>query len=100
MMSEMRSRIEALVEQLTAEGYAGYQERARHIVDGCRATLTRGTGQLGPWEAQQLDVAERAIGANFLRLGLVSAQTALAVSQLPREKYEYGLLNEGRRTLD
>ena len=89
-ISDIKAQIEGLFEHLTAEGYAGHQERARHLVARCRATLSRGTGQLGPWEAQQLDAAERAVASNFLRLGLIAAQQALAVSQLPIDEYEYG----------
>jgi hypothetical protein len=91
MTSEIRAQIDVMFEQLAAEGYAGHQDRARHLIAQCRASLLRRTGQLGPWEAQQLDAAESAVSANFLRLGLVAAQKALAVSQLPVEEYEYGV---------
>jgi len=91
MLSDVRAALDFLVERLTAEGYAGHQERVGRVVAQCRAALLRGTGQVGPWESRQLEVAERAVAANFLRLALVAAQNALAVSQLPREEYDYGV---------
>lgn len=91
MMSEIRGKIDVLFEQLAAEGYVGHEGHVARLIAQCRATLMRGTGQLGPWEVKQLDAAERAMRANYLRLGLIAAQNALAVSQLPAEEYEYGV---------
>ena len=89
-LSELRARIDELFEQLAAEGYVGHQERVSNLITHCRAMLSHGTGSVGPWEAWQLGVAERAVGVNFLRLGLIAAQNALAVSQLGAEEYDYG----------
>jgi hypothetical protein len=90
-LSHIQSKIDELFEQLTAEGYAGHDDRVRNLVVGCRIALSRGTGEVGPWEAWQLDFAERAVDANFLRLGLIAVQNALAVSRLASEEYEYGV---------
>jgi len=80
-----------LFEQLAAEGYLGHQRHVDHLIAQCREMLTRGTGKLGLWEAQQLDAAERATKSNFLRVGLIAAQNALSISQLSAEEYEYGI---------
>ncbi len=95
MRSEMRVKLDFLMEQLSAEGYTGHQDRVAHLLAQCRATLIRATGHLGPWEAQQLGVAERALAANFLRLALVAAQNALAISHLPSDEYDYGVESLG-----
>jgi hypothetical protein len=90
MRSEIRAKLDLFMEQVTAEGYGGHQERVARLIAQCRATLSGATGQLGPWEAQQRGVAEGAVAANFLRLALVAAQSALAISQLPSEEYDFG----------
>ncbi len=95
MMSDIRSRIDVLFEQLAAEGYLGHQGHVGQLITQCREMLMRGTGRLGPWEAQQLDAAEHAASSNFLRVGLIAAQNALAISQLSAEEYEYGMNHLG-----
>lgn len=90
-LSEVRARVDELLERLTAEGYGGHEQRARSLVGQCRATLSRATGEPGPWEEGLLELAERAVAAGFLRLGLVTALNALAVSHLSAEEYDYGI---------
>jgi hypothetical protein len=60
MRSDIRTRIDMLIEQLNPEGYAEHRQRVGELIARCRATLARGTGRLGSWEAGQLDMAERA----------------------------------------
>jgi hypothetical protein len=97
MLSDLRGKIEVLFEQLTAEGYPGHQEHVRDLIARCRITLARGTGQLGPWEGQELAYADAAITASFLRIALVAADKALKVSQLSYEEYDYGFHYATRR---
>ena len=94
---------EALVAKLTKlyarllDSYEGCAEAVEAVIEECHALLRDQSGELGPWEAAELDYAETAVKANFLRLGLVCVDKAIRVNCLPAEEYEHGYNYQGYR---
>jgi hypothetical protein len=96
MDSELAAKIEAMFAELHADGYDGKHEKVLEIIRATRMALTPAEGPLGPWEAEELSYAEAAVHVNFLLLALNATDKAIAVSQLPRDEYEYGFNYGGR----
>lgn len=92
----LNDKIGELVAELFETGYEKQHERVLALIQECRVALANTTGELGPWEAHELDYAEAAVRANFLRLALTAVEKAIAVSKLSNDEYEYGF-NYGRR---
>lgn len=90
MFDELTGKIEAMFAELHAEGYEGKHQKVLNLIHEARAALTNGDGTLPPWEAEELAYAEAAVHWNWLRLALVATEKAIAVSELPRDEYEYG----------
>ncbi|KVN48750.1 hypothetical protein WT12_08370 [Burkholderia territorii] len=83
--------------RLVADSYNGHEQAVLDVIADCQSAMEdEREGAVGPWEQRELDYARVAVRAGFLRLALVAAEKALAVSQLPRAEYEYGM-NYGRR---
>lgn len=89
-MSDLRQRIQGMFSELQVDGYEGKHDGVLDIIATARRDLTFADGQPGPWEAEELAYAETAVRTNFLMLALNAVEKAIAVSQLPREDYEYG----------
>lgn len=86
----LADRIDELFAELRQEGYENQHGRVRALIEEARAVVARPTGELGQWEAQELDYAEAAVNTNFLRLALTAIEKAIAVNKLSPEEYEYG----------
>lgn len=89
MFDDLTGNIDAMFGQLS-DGYEGKHQQVLDLIQAARVALTQENGELGPWEAHQLDYAESALKSNYLRLALGSTEKALVVSQLPRDEYDYG----------
>ncbi len=90
--SGLKDRIAELLTQLLEDGYEGYHDHVRTVIDETRIDL----GVCGPWETELLDSAAAAVDSNFLRLALVSVDKAIDVNGLTPQEYEQGL-NYGKR---
>jgi hypothetical protein len=91
----LTDRLESLSRALQQAGYEGQHNRVRALIEEARQTLVRTTGEMGPWEAHELDYADTAVAGNFLQLALTSIGKAMAVNKLPPEDYDQGF-NYGR----
>jgi hypothetical protein len=91
MRSEMRVKLDFLMARLSAEGYTDHRERVAHLVAQCRATLIRATGHLALGKRNNLALPSARSPPIFCGSRLVAAQSALAISQLPSEEYDYGV---------
>jgi len=89
-LQTLNDRIAELFAELWEAGYDNQHERVLALIHECRADLANAAGELGPWEAHELNYAETAVHINFLRLALAAVEKAIAVSKLSREEYEYG----------
>lgn len=65
-------------------------EEARRVIDKLRETFSAGGEQLGLWETAELNYADHAINAGFLRLAMISAVKAISIHQLSDEEYAFG----------
>jgi hypothetical protein len=90
MDRELATKIEAMFAKLRADGYDGKHEKVVKISRATRMALSPAEGRLGPWEAQELAYAEAAVRVNLPLLTLNATAKTFAVSQLPRDEYEYG----------
>jgi hypothetical protein len=90
------SRIEALLHEVSIDGYEGKHGEVMTLIHDVRQGLIAANGELGPWEERELRYAEAAVHGNFLRLALVTIRKAIDVSKLPRDEYEQGF-NYGRK---
>lgn len=99
-MNEAKEALISRLAKLDAELQHSYEGRAGAVsaaINECRNLLRNPDGELGPWEAADLDYAETAVGANFLRLALACVAKAVHVSCLPPEEYERGYNYQGYR---
>lgn len=94
--AEPDARIEALLHEVSVDGYEGRHGEVLRLIRDVRQALIAANGRLGPWEEQELQYAESAVQGNFLRLALFTVRKAIDVSRLPREEYEQGF-NYGRK---
>jgi hypothetical protein len=61
------------------------------IIDDVRRALSPDNEQIGIWEGIELNAADRALAKGFPQLALIFTAKALAVFQLSKEEYTYGL---------
>jgi hypothetical protein len=61
------------------------------LIDDVRGSLSPADEQVGIWEAIELNAADRALATGFPQLALIFTAKALAIFQLSREEYKYGL---------
>ena len=90
MFENIIEKIDAMAHELADRNYEGKHDSIIRIIDEAREELARAKGELGPWEAEELDYAEQAVRHNFLMLALTATDKALNVSQLPADEYKYG----------
>lgn len=90
-------RINELGLELRSTGYDGQHDAILKLIEEARTSLTSISGQLGPWEAECLEYAGKAINDNFLKLAITQIDKALEVSELPSNEYEAGFNYTTRR---
>lgn len=95
-LRKLSDRIDEVLTVLHTEGYAGRHASVTTLINEARVALADSAGNLGRWEAQDLEYAQTAARANFLRLALVCVKKAIAVNKLSKDEYEAGF-NYGRR---
>jgi hypothetical protein len=88
--------IEALVHEVSVDGYEGKHGEVLGLIHDVRQRLVAANGKLGPWEEAELRYAEAAVHINFLRLALFTTRKAIDVSRLPPEEYNQGFNYSGR----
>lgn len=77
---------------------SGIDESLRDIgelIKEIRSSLTH-QGQIGPWEAAELNDADLALEAGFPKLAFIAAVKAIAISQLGQDEYIYGFKSAHR----
>ena len=73
--------------------YEGNQPKVLQKVEEARQLLA-GDGDLGEWENELLEMAERSGKADFLCLAVQNIIKAIEVSQSPQDEYDRGF-NDG-----
>ena len=87
---EVVAQLDTRAAELANRNYEGKRDKVWGIIQDARRVLTKASGRLGPWEAEELEYAENAVRSNFLMLALTATDKAIAVSQLPSDEYDYG----------
>ena len=91
-MEEFLTELKSLYAKLEGT-YEGNQPQVLQKVDEARQLLS-GDGDLGEWENELLEMAERSGKADFLCLAVQNIIKAIEVSQSPQDEYDRGF-NDG-----
>jgi hypothetical protein len=91
-MEEFLTELKSLFVKLEGT-YEGNQPQVLQKVDEARQLLS-GDGDLGEWENELLEMAERSGKADFLCLAVQNIIKAIEVSQSPQDEYDRGF-NDG-----
>lgn len=87
---DLRMRVLEMFSDLEDARYDGNLHAARDLLGKVRESLLPSGGQLGMWEASELNDAEQALEAGFPKIALIAAGKAIAVHQLSDSEYAFG----------
>jgi hypothetical protein len=97
-LKSFTDRIDEMFAKLWETGYENQHDDVRRLIAAARLALADAAGKVGPWETKELDYAEAAVTANFLRLALTAVKKAIAVHNLSPQEYEYGFNHSAPRS--
>lgn len=96
---ELKINILRIFSELRDESRHSNFNRVQKLIDQVTDSLTAPGRKLGPWEISELNYAKHALNAGFSKLALISAGKALAVQQLLKDEYAFGLRSAQHREL-